>query len=407
VSERLRSGHDRLDAVLDGGLPAHSINLIAGLPGTGKTILAQQYLFRNASVERPGLYLSTVSEPFDKVLRYGQSLTFFDSEAIGSRIFYADLAGPLETRGLPGALEAFGELIAEHPPGLIVIDSFKPLAAYSTGAGNRETRVLRVLKLRGSAFQSGAHGYRISAEGLDVFPRLADHGNGDGYTPATERQSTGVAALDAVVADGYWPGSTTLVAGPSGTGKTLLGLHFIFRGARAGEPGVVAGFQENPTQLERVANGFGWSLAEPGIELTYSSPVDVYLDEWVYRLLERIDATRARRVLVDSVTDLQQASRDEIRFREYLYSLAQRCARRGVSLLLTLELPDLFRIGALAEYGISHVADNVILLRYVADTTRLHRALTVIKTRASSHDLEIRDYTITAQGIVLGPPAGG
>src|SRR5439155_13663972 len=100
MSERLSSGDPRLDAVLGGGLPANAINMVIGLPGTGKTILAQQYVFANATAERPALYLATVSEPFDKILRYGQTLGFFDQGAVGRSVFYEDLGTILNERGL-------------------------------------------------------------------------------------------------------------------------------------------------------------------------------------------------------------------------------------------------------------------------------------------------------------------
>jgi circadian clock protein KaiC len=458
VSGRLRSGHDRLDALLQGGLPANAINLIIGLPGSGKSIIAQQYLFRNATEDRPGLYLASVSEPFDKVLRYGQSLSFFDPDALGHSVFYEDLGSALQTGALPAALERIVALIQQHRPGLIVIDSFKPLASYAADRGDyrrflhdiagrlsvlatdsfwvgeydeaeivdtpefavadailalgsirfgdRETRALRVLKLRGSSYQSGAHAFRISRDGLDVFPRLADPGDDTGYALDTERQSTGVAALDALIGEGIWPGAATIVAGPSGTGKTLMGLHFIFKGSEQRQPGVVATFQENPIQLERIANAYGWTFDDKGVRLMYRSPVDVYLDEWVYELLAAIEHTKARRLLIDSVSDLQQVSRDDIRFREYLYSLVQRCARRGVSVFMTLELPQLFDVDAISQSGVSHISDNVIVLQYVPDTSRLRRTLTVIKTRATAHHPEIRDYDITSSGIVLADIQG-
>ena len=223
VSDRLSSGSERLDGVLEGGLPLNGINLIIGLPGTGKTILAQQYMFHNATAERPALYLSTVSEPLEKILRYGQSMKFFDMSAVGSSVIYDDLGQRLNSDGLSGVLEQLVELLREHRPGLIVIDSFKALRAYAPNDGafrqflhtvaghlsaiaatsfwvgkyagidaaeapefavadaiiclgierraERESRVFQVLKLRGSGFVSGRHSYRLSAAGFDLFPR--------------------------------------------------------------------------------------------------------------------------------------------------------------------------------------------------------------------------------------------
>jgi circadian clock protein KaiC len=455
VSERLPSGHLRLDAVLGGGLPTDAINMLIGLPGTGKTILAQQYVFANASPERPALYLATVSEPFEKILRYGQTLRFFDPEAVGRSVFYEDLGTALNERGLVGVLEQVSALIKERRPGMIVIDSFKALSAYAdavefrrflhdfaghlsafpassfwlgeydedeiaaapefavadaiislatTRAAERESRSLRVLKLRGSEFAPGKHAYRLSADGIDVFPRLADEADITCYSLDGARHSSGIAALDEMLAEGYWPGASTLCAGPSGCGKTLMGLHFIFNGIRQGEPGVLATLQEHPTQLARIVKGFGWSADEEGVELMYRSPVDIYTDEWVYDLLEAVERTGARRVVIDSLTDLQFASPDQTRFREYMYSLVQRFSRQGVSLFMTSELPDLFRVSRLSEFGVSHLSDNVVVLQYIRDGSTVRRALTVLKTRASRHEPEIREFKITREGILLGDP---
>ncbi|HZD68044.1 MAG TPA: ATPase domain-containing protein [Actinomycetes bacterium] len=453
--QRLPSGNPQLDAVLGGGLLANAINLLAGPPGSGKTILAQQYAFRNATAEHPAVYFTTVSEPLEKVLRYGQTMAFFDAKVIGRSVFYEDLGRLLTTDGLTGVLDRVNANIKERHPGIIVIDSFKALQPYAadegkfrrflhglasslsafpatsfwigeydptelSGApefavadaiislsseqvGQRELRVLQVHKLRGSGFLSGRHAYRLSAGGMQVFPRLADPGQAASYQLAGERISSGIAALDTMLRDGYWPGAATLVAGPTGTGKTVAGLHFIFAGARRGEPGVVATLQENPTQLERVAQGFGWSLAENGVELLYRSVVDLYVDQWVYELLATIQRTGARRVLIDSLNDLAFGAADRARYHEYLYSLVQRCAREGVSLMMTLELMDLFHPARLSDLAVSHLADNVVVLRYLRWRSGLKRTLTVLKTRASLHEPEVREFTITPEGgIVLG-----
>jgi circadian clock protein KaiC len=466
VTERLSSGQSRLDGILQGGLPANAINLIIGAPGSGKTILTEQYIFRNATLERPALYLSTVSEPFDKIIRYGQSLEFFDAKAVGTRVLYVDLGADLGDEGLSGVLTRIDSLIKEHHPGLVAIDSFKALHAFAaderefrrflhdlagrltalaassfwvgeydgsdstaapefavadaiislstTRMSERQTRILQVLKLRGSGFAAGEHAYRITAAGLDIFPRLADAIDSSDYALGTKRQSTGVDALDELLGDGYWPGSATLVCGPSGVGKTLIGLHFIFQGARLGQPGVIATLQENRMQLSRIVDGFGWSLDNQDVHLMSRSPVDVYVDEWVYELLDLIEKTGAKRVLIDSLADLFFTVGDPVRFREWMYSLTQRLGRMGVSLFMTLEVPELFDVVRISEHGMSHLSDNVLLLQYVRSDSHIARALTVLKTRASRHQPEIRAYEISAEGIVLGaslaelaaPPAG-
>jgi circadian clock protein KaiC len=460
VDERLTSGDEGLDTILGGGLPKNGINLIIGLPGSGKTMLSQQFVFAGATEERPAVYLSTVSEPFEKLLRYGQTLSFFDRDAIGRSVYYEDLGGILGGEGgLTDVTERIGALLRERRPGIIAIDSFKALAAFAEDTqafrrflhdlaalltafpvttlwigeysedetraapeaavadgiialgtqrtNERALRLIQVIKLRGSEFRSGHHAYRLSGDGITVFPRLADPLRQEDYRLGDDRISSGIPPLDRMLAEGYGQGSSTLVAGPSGSGKTLMGLHFIFSGAANGEPGVIATLQENPVQLQRMAGGFDWSLDDEQVEVMYRSPNDVYIDEWVHELLDLVEATGARRVLIDSLSDLHYAATDPVRFREFIYSLTQRLSRAGISPIMTSEVPDLFHVGRLAEYGISHLSDNVILLQYIRANSRLRRTVTVVKSRASAHDPEIREFEITSGGIVLGDPIGG
>lgn len=455
MSDRLLSGDARLDSVLGGGLPANSITVLAGAPGSGKTILAHQYVFENATREKPALYLTTVSEPFEKILRYGQTLSFFDARLVGHAVVYEDLGTILASRGLTAALDRIDALTKERRPGMIVIDSFTafrdfaaddsefrrflhalagrlsafPATAFWIGEydgddlgvrpefnvadailhlsarriSERELREFEVRKLRGSDFLMGRHAYRLSNEGVNVFPRLADPAQEAPYDPdGSRRISSGIEALDKMLADGYWPGASTLIAGPSGCGKTLLGLHFVFGGARQGEPGLIATLQENPVQLERVVQSFGWSLEEAAVEVMYRSPVDIYIDQWFHELLERVEHGRVRRVLIDSLDDLGFTTQDEVRFREYMYSLVQRCARNRVSLMMTLEVPQLSRITHLSDFNISHLADNVVLLQYVWAGSQVKRALTVLKARASALEPTVREFKILPDGIVLG-----
>jgi circadian clock protein KaiC len=457
VNDRLLSGNDRLDAIFGGGLPGNAIHLIAGPPGSGKTILAEQYAFANATVERPAVYLSTVSEPLDKLVRFGQTLEFFDVASVGERVFYESLGEDLQEGGLPRILQRLRGVLRERHPGILIIDSFKALPAYaethrdfrsflfelaadtsavagsslwlgeydlatisaepeaavadsiialgSRRSAERSSRLLEVIKLRGSNYLSGGHAYRIGAAGLSVFPRLADTVDASNYDLGAERAATGIAALDEMLKDGYWPGSSTLCVGPSGIGKTLMGLHFIVAGVVAGDVGIIASLQENPTQLTRVAHAFGWTL-DGHVTMMYRSPVDLYVDEWIYELLDAIEQLGARRVLIDSLTDVLFATGDEIRFREYMYSLTQRCSRAGVSLFMTTELSDLFAVTRLSEYGVSHLSDNVLLLQYIRDESTIRRAMTALKTRASSNDPRVREFRIGSEGITIDGTPG-
>ena len=454
--ERLPSGNARLDEILNGGLLKNAINLIVGVPGSGKTILSQQFAFRNATAEQPALYLSTLSEPLDKILRFGETLEVFDHEAVREgRVIYEDLGHVLGDDGLDNILTTIDGYLKNVRPGVVVIDSFRAfhavagdttsfrrflygltrlLSASATTAvwnapynrdraldaaefavadsiialdiklvGARELRVMQILKLRGSSYRSGEHAYRITAAGFEVFPRLADIHDGTGYQLRAERSSTGIEALDEVLGNGgYWSGAATMVAGPSGIGKTLMGLHFLFRGAAVGEPGILATFQENETQLIRVAKSFGWKLEGSDVHILSRSVVDIYIDEWVYQLLDLIEKTKARRIVIDSLPDVMTAAADPTRFREWMFSLTQRLERAGISMMMIVEVPELFQLRRISEQGLSHLADNVVLLQYVQEGPELARALTVLKTRAMHHHPVVHRYEITEKGFVLG-----
>jgi len=448
------SGLARLDQVLGGGLPADAIILVAGVPGTGKTILAQHFVFHNATVQRPALYCSTVSEPLDKLLRYGQTLTMFDPTIVGTAVLFEDLGSvAIGPDGLDGVLGRLDVLLNTHRPSVVVIDSFKALQPFAAdvagyrrfehnlagrlstrqtsafllgeytpselGAapefavadaiislasehdGYRTTRHLEVLKMRGRSYPAGRHAYTITEAGLKVFPRVADALDASEYERVNERVSTGIPALDALIQDGYWPGATTLLVGRTGAGKTLMGLHFLFEGAAQGEAGVLATLQESGALLSRVAAGFGWAMDSPGISVYGRSPVGLLVDEWLHEVMATVDGTGARRLVVDSIDDLSVAAGDETRFREYMYSLTQRCARRHISLLMTHEVPELTGLTRLSEFGLSHLSDNVVLLQYLPDGERLRRTITVLKTRATAHEPMRHEFVIAAHGITL------
>jgi circadian clock protein KaiC len=264
----------------------------------------------------------------------------------GFRQFLHQLAGRLSA--FPAASLWVGEYEsgeAATSPEFAVADAIVELAAVPLG--QREQRFLHVRKLRGSGFLTGQHGYRLTAQGLHLFPRLADNPTAGGYLLGDERSTIGVAALDEMLDGGLWPGSATMITGPSGSGKTIMGLHFIYGGAQHGERGVIATLQENPTQLARMLGGLGWPLTHPAVQVMYRSPVDIHIDEWVHDLLRAVDHGKARRVVIDSLMDLQMAAVDDTRFREFMYSLSQRFSRQGISLLTTCETPELFSTGRL------------------------------------------------------------
>src|SRR5215207_657975 len=391
---RLSSGNPQLDAILGGGFPMNSINIVMGEPGSGKTILAEALVFANASIAtdpRPILYLTTLSEPLDKVVRYLQQFSFFDQEKLVSgAVRYDSIAVELEERGVAALVPKLKEIITTVAPKIIVIDSFKAvhdlstsisemrrilyevsglLTAYETTAfflgeysedqiprfpefavadgmielarkkhGTRDERYLRVLKLRGSNYQEGLHAFRITGDGLDVFPRLTSPVTPMSYTADDERLSTGVPGLDKLLAGGLWAGGATLLEGPTGAGKTTLALQFILEGVKLGEPGLYVNFQENPTQLARSVQGLGITMTQAqhrGLHYLYASPVELQIDSILIALFRTIQDKNIKRVVIDSVGDLVGAASDLTRLYSYLYALMQHFVARRVACVLT------------------------------------------------------------------------
>jgi circadian clock protein KaiC len=452
-TERMSSGNPQADYILGGGFPANSINIVMGHPGSGKTIFAEQLIFHNAGDDRPILYLTTLSEPLAKVVRYLQGFHFFDEDKLGTEVVYEDIGPQLAAGGSGALIPLLGEAIRTLSPKIIVIDSFKAvhdlapsvaerrrmvyemtalLSAYGTTAfllgeyteedilaypefavadgivelsrrrlGNRDERYFRVYKLRGSRYMEGAHAFRITSAGLDVYPRLVSPQMPEGYEPATERLSTGVQGLDQMLDGGLWRGTTTLLAGPSGGGKTTMGLQFAFEGARRGESTLYMSFQENPTQLMRTIRGLGADaedLERRGLDLVYASPVELQIDSIIVDLFRRIEQRGVRRLVLDAVGDLASAATDPQRLHDYLYALVQHLAVRTITSVLNFETTGNTVVHAGMQNAMSYLSDNVLLLTLDGDD-RTRRRLRVLKTRGSAHDTRVREVEIGAGGL--------
>jgi circadian clock protein KaiC len=454
--DRLSTGNRDLDHILGGGLPRHSLNVVMGLPGTGKTILAAQLAFANGTPERPVLYLTTLSEPLSKVIAYLQEMAFADVDRIGTDVRYQSLAEPLRDSGI-SMVDFVAGLIQEHRPSVVVIDSFKAmmelapdarhwrttvfdlaslLAAYNvttlwvgeyahdvvarlpefavadgiielrrSQSGSRDDRFLQVIKLRGSGFRDGEHAFFISPTGLTVFPRLVGASREPGIELTPERLQTGITGLDAMIETGWLRGTSTLVIGPSGAGKTMLGLHFLRRGVTLGEAGLLVNFQESPRQLRRAMTSLGWDVAallgDKRLDVLYSSPVELQMDTIIQELLRRIEANGVRRIVIDALGDLQRAAGDRRRFSDYIYALTQELAVRRITSMLVLEGPGDPVAGRIdTDQDISDMSDNILLLSMSLDS-QLTRTIRIMKTRGSAHDGGRHVLRIGSEGIVV------
>jgi circadian clock protein KaiC len=449
---RISTGNAEADLILRGGFPSNSINIIMGQPGTGKTIFAEQLLFHNARRGRPIVYLTTLSEPLAKVVSYAQRLRFFDVDAIGTDVVYQDLGADLIAGGVGALVPRVLALIKQLSPSIIMIDSFKAvhdlaestpvmrrlvselagvLSAYDTtgfllgeytqeniqtypefavadsivqlernALGVRDERYFRVLKLRGSGYLAGQHAFRIESRGLRIFPRLVTPAF-ESYTPTLERTDSGIEGLDAMVGGGLWRGSTTLLVGPTGAGKSTIGLQFALEACNRGEPALFVNFQENPAQVDRMIRGLG---ADPDHSATgrfyhhYVSPVELQIDSIIIDIFQYNEQKGVRLVDIDAVGDLNTAASDPKRLHDFMYSLVQHFVVRNVTSLLNLESISGVTGSREEEQRWSYMSDNVIVLGR-AETGAAERWLRVIKTRNSDHDPTAHAIEIGARGV--------
>ncbi|WP_171183176.1 ATPase domain-containing protein [Alienimonas chondri] len=459
---RVPTGVPGLDPILNGGLPDRSLCVIAGRPGTGKTVLTHQTLFHTLGSDDRALYLTTLAEPSVKMVRYMQTFDFYEPDRVGTQLIYRNIGETLRTGGFDAALEQVAALIKEHQPRFVVIDSFKiidRIVPESGGGGIREfsyrlavqlaawdvtgflvgeytedditndgvftiadgivhlyvkrqsmytQRYLEVMKFRGTEFFAGQHPYEITSDGITVSARVNARMTHSDMRTGQRRVSSGVGALDEMLHGGLQEGTAAMLAGGSGTGKTLIGLQFIVAAAARGERSVIAGFQENPNHLEQVAAGFGWDLAglkrKGLLEHLYRSPVEIQPDRHFHAIREAIDRGDTKLLLVDSMKDIEAGTADADRYRDFLYSMVMAIKGKGVTLLLTNEIPELFGPFQFSEYGISFITDAILVLRYVELGGSMTRALSVMKLRGSRHSKEIREFEINDEGLHLLDP---
>ena len=459
----LSTGVPGLDEILGGGLPEYSFNIIAGAPGGGKTTLAHQMVFANATPDRPALYFTVLGEPAIKMLRYQQQFQFFDPTKLNTAVRFINLSQVVLDNDLNAVLEEIVKEVEAASPVVVVVDSFRTVVR-KAGGGTGEVelqafiqrlalhltswqattfligeytegevrdnpvftvadgllwlyqqverhsivRKLQVIKLRGQASVPGLHTFRITADGVQAFPR--NFGLTGRTKKARERRrlSCGVAELDAILGGGVPEGDSLLIAGPSGAGKSVFATQFIAEGLRRGEPGIVAIFEERPEEyMGRAANlGMDFETHQHDGKLTiiYLRPLDLSVDETMREILDAVERTGAKRVVIDSLAGFEMALAPGFRadFRESLYRMIGALTRTGVTIVSTVEVTETFTELAFSPYSISFLSDDIIRLRYVEIGGQLRKVLMVVKMRAGDHSKDIREYEITSQGLRVG-----
>ena len=451
------------DTVLGGGLPEYSFNLIAGGPGSGKTILAHQIMFANATVERPALYFTVLGEPTLKMLRYQGQFNYFDSDLAGSAIQFVNLSSEVMERDLGEVLDRIIAEIERAKPGIVVVDSFRTISGQQGGAPapieldkfvqrlalhlttwettsfllgeyaaeeqrnpvltvadgifwltqatdrNSVVRKLQVIKTRGRAPMPGLHTFRITDDGLQIFPRIPEHTRLR-HEQERRRLSTGVPGMDEMIGGGIVAGDAVMLTGPAGSGKSTVATQFISEGLRQGETAVIAVFEEYPedylARADARDSAVGKMIREKKLELIYLRPLDLSVDEALAAILEAVKRLGATRIVIDSLSGFEVALAPTFRedFRESLYRLVGTLTATGVTVFMTAEVAEGFSEVRFTSEKVSFITDEIIVQRYVEIEGELRRVMAVIKMRGSDHSHEFRLYEITANGVVVGGP---
>ncbi len=282
------------------------------------------------------------------------------------------------------------------------------------GVDMRLVRQLQVLKFRGSPFVEGRHLYAITQAGLVVYPRTeamltvspTAFPESLSTTERPMRMGIGIAQLDAMLGGGLPAGSTTLLLGTTGTGKTLLGCHFLAEGAAQGHQGVYFGFSETPAQVLRNMAQLGLDgerfVKEGSLDLLWHSPVQDLLDVLAQRLLEVVQRSGVRRLFLDGLSGFQQTVTTPQRLELFLTALFTALHTLQITTVCAVELPDLFSPTIelpSSLRGITALAENILVLRHVELSSQLYRLISILKMRESGYDPAIREFRLSERGI--------
>lgn len=460
------TGNPGLDDVLNGGLRPNRLYLIEGTPGTGKTTLALQFLLQGARLNESVLYLSlsetrdeieevadshgwslqgvTIREliPSEAVLHPEEQYTMFhpadvelsettraiieDVERIRpTRVVFDSLSelrllagNPLRYRRQILALKQFfagrqccvlllDDLTAEGRDlqvqsiahGVILLEQLNP----DYGA---ERRRLRVIKCRGVQFRGGTHDYRIERGGLCVYPRLvaAEHRQDS----IGSQLSSGLPALDALLGGGLDRGTSTMIVGPPGTGKSTIAAQFAAVAASRGEKAAIFVFDESRNTLLSRARGLGMDLATPletgNLLIQQIDPAELSPGEFTHAIRGAVEEKQVSMVVIDSLNGYLAAMPNERFLVVQLHELLNYLGQKNVATLLIGAQQGLIGMNMNNVIDASYLADAVVLLRYFEYRGSLRQAISVVKKRSGTHEHAIREFSMSSNGIWVGEP---
>ncbi|OEZ99580.1 circadian clock protein kinase KaiC [Duganella phyllosphaerae] len=460
----LQTGVPGFDQILGGGFPSHSLYLLQGLAGSGKTTLACQIGYHHAHQGKKVLILTLIAETHGKMLNHLSSFSFFDEQLVGDRIVFIGAYPDLLKGGLRQLLKSIAATLGEQRPDIMIIDGFrtvrdaKPtdvalsefmlslnslvstmrcttfllsptegnvadsentlvdglieLSQYEHGLNL--IREIKVFKLRGSKHLLGRHVFEVGADGIAIYPRLEAVSTSTGAMPGVSRQRLGfgIEGWDRLTHGGVAKGSTTALLGNPGVGKTLMGMHFIYDGLKRGEPCLVVGFYESPEALLEKARSVGLDFRtyydSGALQVIWNPPLEILVDSLAHTMLRNVEARQVSRLLVDGVDGLREIVMHPGRSRSFLAALVNELRCRNVTTFFTQELAYFGQAPGDGEIAASMLFENIILMRYVDANGINRRQIGVLKLRengydAANHILLISDQGMSIEEAVAGP----
>ncbi|MES2259379.1 MAG: ATPase domain-containing protein [Pseudomonadota bacterium] len=453
---QLTTGIRGFDDLLNGGFPAHSVYLIQGLAGSGKTTLACQIGFHHAHAGKKVLMLTLIAETHGKMLNHLSNFSFYDESLVGERIVFFSAYADLLRGGLRELLRFIATTLAEHKPDILLIDGFRSvrearpsdlalsefmlslnslvatmacttfllsptegnvadsentlvdglieLSQYEEGL--QLIREIKVFKIRGVKHMLGRHVFEVTLDGVVIYPRLEAVSTLSNQAPGAsmEQVSFGIKGWDNLTNGGVLRGSTTALLGNPGVGKTLMGLHFIYHGLKQGESCMIVGFYEAPARLIEKGRSVGIELGpylESGqLRIHWHVPLEVLVDRLAHDVLRDTRQFKVARLLIDGLDALHDIILHRDRSRSFLAALVNELRCRNVTTFFTQELP--YGEGRSSiEPSASMLFENIILLRYAEIDGLNQRRISVLKLRENDYDAANHLLTITHQGMAV------